>query len=285
VKNVAFIFTGEFGYEVLSFQGILRKIRPNYAKLLVCSYKESKIFYQDFVTEFIELPSGLLTQFDRSDSLNTLPENEFGKLIKSIEEKGYEVFHRRKIFPDYPLDIKLDLDGECGEYPPLNQLKRSNEKMVTFFPRFHTTHPQRNYDPTKFQIFIRRVLDYLPRHSFKLVFFKNELFNWEKNFKNLDDRLSLVENPSILDQLNLQAQSECVVYNHSGSVFLNVLNSERTPIFIYGINSDHRIFPKNNIYTNKNIPYRYYSENEYLSDLDPQKLFFEFKIFYESIPK
>jgi len=276
MKKAFFLFTGEFGYEIISFQGILRKLRSNFETLYVCSYKESKIFYEDFVDKFVEIPEWFLSKFDRSDSLNTMSDEDINKLVGEYENDGFNVYHRRKIFNDYPLDIKLDLTGDFGKYPPLNTKKNQNENIITLFPRIHTTHEHRNYNINKFNIFLEKIIKQFVGFEINVVLFND-------NFQSDLTKVNYIIRPDIKTQLNLQAVSKFVIYNVSGSVFLNVMNSEKTPIFMYGIKSDLEKFPENNIFTKKGINYKYVFETDNVSDIEPEYLFDSLIDFYKTV--
>lgn len=283
LKKGLFIFTGEFGYEILSFQGIIRQHRNKFDLLYVCSYKESKIFYLDFVDEFIEIPQNILTKIDRSDSKNTLPELELNEFILPFQQSGFEVYHRKKYYPNYPLDMQLDLTGEFGKYITLNTQKNTGQKIITFFPRHHNTHSHRNYSIENFKVFFNLIRNKFVNYKFNIVVFENDYYGDKSEF-NIPGT-NLIKNPTIVEQLNLQASSEFVVYNHSGSVFLNIMNSEKTPVFIYGISSDQDKYPGHNIFERLGIYYNYVCETDNVSDIEPAKLFKKLIQFYDTIRK
>jgi len=278
-----FIFTGEFGYEILAFQGILRSIRSNFETLYVCSYKESRVFYKDFVDKFIEIPENILQKFDRTDSLNTLPDDELNDFIQPYQSSGFEVFHRKKNYPYYPLDKRLDLTGKFGKYITLNTEKNRGDKIITFFPRIHNVHSHRNYSPSQFNYFVNLVKNRFSNYQFNVVVFENDYYGNKIDFGV--DGVNLIKNPTIIEQLNLQAISEFVIYNHSGSVFLNIMNSEKTPVFIYGISSDYDIYPTGNIFDKLGIKYEYVSKTDNVSDIEPEYLFQKLIKFYDTIRK
>lgn len=284
MNKALFIFTGEFGYEIISFQSILRSHREKYETMYVSSYKESEIFYRDFVDKFIEIPEYILQKFDRSDSYNTLPEHEINNFIEPFLKDNFEVYHRRKVYEQYPLDIKLDLTGDFGKYIPLNNKKNKGEKIFTFFPRLHNIHEHRNYNTDKFKIFIDLIKNEFVDYKINIVFFENKYYGNCKDVFYIDGTNAIV-NPSIQEQLDLQSISEFLIYNHSGSVFLNVMNSEKTPIFIYGIESDKCIYPNENIFNKFGINFEYVYKTNNLSDMDPNYLFQKFKKFYDTFRK
>lgn len=283
MNKALFIFTGEFGYEILSFQGILRAMRSRFETLYVCSYKESRLFYQDFVDDFIEIPENILQKFDRSDSVNTLPDIELNDFILPYQQSGFEVFHRKKFFRNYPLDVYLDLTGEFGKYITLNTEKNRGEKIITFFPRNHKIHSHRNYSITQFKDFINLVKKRFSDYKLNIVVFENEYYGDKSEFDI--DGVNLIKNPTILEQLNLQAISEFVIYNHSGSVFLNIMNSEKTPVFIYGISSDYDKYPTGNLFDKLGIKFEYVCKTNNVSDIEPEYLFKKLTNFYDTIRK
>lgn len=284
MSKAFFIFTGEFGYEIISFQSILRAHRRNFKKIYVSSYRESEIFYRDFADKFIELPEYILQKFDRSDSYNTLPENDLNIFIKPYIDEGFEVYHRKKIYEHYPLDIKLDLTGDFGEYIGLNKEKNKGDKIITIFPRLHNIHEHRNYNIEKFHFFVDLIKKNFIDYKINIVFFENKYYGYCKNSFYITGTNPII-NPEIQEQLDLQATSEVLIYNHSGSVFLNTMNSERTPIFIYGIDSDKFIYTNKNIFTKLGINFEYVYKTNNLSDIDPNYLFQKFKNFYDTFRK
>lgn len=279
-----FIFTGEFGYEIISFQSILRAHREKFETIYVSSYKESEIFYKDFVDKFIELPEYILEKFDRSDSYNTLPDLELDTFIKPYIEDKFEVYHRKKIYEHYPLDIKLDLTGDFGKYISLNKKINKGERIITIFPRLHNIHEHRNYNTDKFRTFVDLIKSQFIDYKINIVFFENKYYGNNKNSLYISGTNPIV-NPSIQDQIDLQAVSEFLIYNHSGSVFLNTMNSEKTPIFIYGIESDKSIYPSESIFNKFGINFEYVYKTNNVSDMEPQYLFQKFKNFYDTFRK
>jgi hypothetical protein len=283
VRKGLFIFTGEFGYEILSFQGIIRKHRNKFDLLYVCSYKESQVFYLDFVDQFIETPANILNKIDKSDSVNTLPELELNEFILPFQKSGFQVYHRKNSYPNYPLDIQLDLTGQFGKYITLNTQKNTGQKIITFFPRHHNTHSHRSYSIEKFKVFFNLIRDKFIDYQFNIVVFENDYYGDKSEF-NISGS-NLIKNPTIIEQLNLQAISEFVVYNHSGSVFLNIMNSEKTPVFIYGISSDNDKYPNFNIFERREIYYNYVCKTDNVSDIEPNELFKKLIQFYDTIRK
>lgn len=283
VRKGLFIFTGEFGYEILSFQGIIRAHRNKFDLLYVCSYKESQVFYLDFVDQFIETPANILNKIDKSDSVNTLPELELNEFILPFQKSGFQVYHRKNSYPNYPLDIQLDLTGQFGKYITLNTQKNTGQKIITFFPRHHNTHSHRSYSIEKFKVFFNLIRDKFIDYQFNIVVFENDYYGDKSEF-NISGS-NLIKNPTIIEQLNLQAISEFVVYNHSGSVFLNIMNSEKTPVFIYGISSDNDKYPNFNIFERREIYYNYVCKTDNVSDIEPNELFKKLIQFYDTIRK
>ncbi len=45
-------WVGEFGWELMNWQGLLRSLRSDYQRIIVCSYASSKALYQDFSDGF-----------------------------------------------------------------------------------------------------------------------------------------------------------------------------------------------------------------------------------------
>jgi hypothetical protein len=120
-------------------------------------------------------------------------------------------------------------------------------------------------------------------YQFNIVVFENDYYGDKSEF-NISGS-NLIKNPTIIEQLNLQAISEFVVYNHSGSVFLNIMNSEKTPVFIYGISSDNDKYPNFNIFERREIYYNYVCKTDNVSDIEPNELFKKLIQFYDTIRK
>lgn len=46
-------WVGEFGWELMNWQGLLRALRPDYERIVVCSHESSEALYKDFSDEFV----------------------------------------------------------------------------------------------------------------------------------------------------------------------------------------------------------------------------------------
>ena len=46
-------WVGEFGWELMSWQGMVRKLAPRYKRVIISCRPESQALYQDFATDFV----------------------------------------------------------------------------------------------------------------------------------------------------------------------------------------------------------------------------------------
>lgn len=143
VKN---LFAGpydyEFGHELFSFQGYIRKLSRDYEKTVVCSRKCMEFLYRDFVDEFVPLGNpDNYPQLGDSYKIITMEEcraavssgagifkygQEFVKYGEPIDERYDVIFHARTKDMGGPMSINL----EQKVYDILNKELSSSYKVA-----------------------------------------------------------------------------------------------------------------------------------------------------------
>lgn len=276
MKTEVFVYTYEFGYE-LSYHTFLRRYkRESGSEIYVCSFKDRRIFYEDFAT-FIELPQDLIENYSPSNP-ESFPKNELSNRIKKwLGDVSISFNHDH----DFLIFNRLDLEGN-GDYIDIpNNRDVTTKNKISFFPRNHTTHQRRNYDIKKLRAFIDRIKEL--SLEIDLILFNDKYHTYEPLTELNVSGVGMVINPTIQEQINIHSESKYIIYNHSGAAFLPLFNvNKNVPVFIYSTNDDYK-----RIYQNKNnIHYKklssvmcVHSETDNISDIDPDYLYDNFKSF------
>jgi len=266
--NAIFIHSGEFGYELLSFQGILRKVRNQYNVLGVCTFPGRDALYYDFADFVIPYPKEILERINPpTNKEQGFPAfNEVKSFLKTVLP-NYDSFNFQLISPHlgnfyYPLDERLDLTGVDGVYTKIktsgyiqNLIGRvvQDKQYIVCVPRYALTHPQRTWPIQNWFPFT----DHLTTMTSDLyfVFF---LFSTSPTIEKMcyhtqdegfnSNRVIMVNNPTIEVQVEFINHSVGVIYNHSGAAFLPLFCS--APFFSFGISDD-----MNHIYNRPNSIY------------------------------
>lgn len=232
-KNVLFIFSGEFGYELLSFQGILRKYRPLYNELYVATFPGREIMYQDFATACIPFPMKIANKIvgatNKEDGFPLY--NEVVDYLKEyVEVDSIVSTHKHNWL--YPIDEKLDLTGEDGQYinfevnGHLNQIIDSmvgNKPFILFHPRTVGWHLHRNLSIEKWSSLINAVKKKYPEVATMYISFDKDC-DLPAEYRVL--------NPSVAFQVALMNRSLLSVYSHSGATFLSLFTKNDVHIIV-----------------------------------------------------
>jgi len=248
MKNVIYINSGEFGYEVLACQGYLRRIKKeeNFDNFYVCSYPGRSLLYRDFADKFIPMPKSVASKINpttnRSDGFP-----EFDNLVAYLKAEKIidDTFEIRSSHQSNLIDYKLDETGEQADYidfEPSEEAKRKvkellgDKKYVVVFPRSHKSHvPYRCYEEKRWVRFLDGILEDDP--DIHLVICG---FGMLKDYQG-DRIVNLTEwfaNPIVCsDENNLDYQVEILknavaaIYDCSGAVFFGALC--KTPVFFF----------------------------------------------------
>lgn len=280
--NAIFVYNYEFGYELLSFSGILRKNRSKFNKLYVCSFSHSEIFYKDFVDKFICIPEFLLKN-KIAHNVEDFCMNDFKSYLSNIVDmKKFSFFynHNHEMFKNKEI---LDLYEKNGLY--INFFENYNikkENRICFFVRNHIIHDFRNYEIKK----VKNFLNLLKKTGMQIdvIVFSNNQYNSADDY--FLEGVNLIKNPTIEKQIIIHLRSKCIIYNHSGAAFLSLFNKNRTPLFVFGIKHDcERLYGDiNNIFYKRLKKFQYLSsKSNNINDIDESILYEKFINFFNTI--
>lgn len=239
-QNVLFIFSGEFSYELLSFQGILRKYRDSYNKIYVATFPGREMLYQDFAT-VIPFPHDLASQIHPAENKGKgfpLYQQVLDYCLTYVP-KPCLVYSSHTTDWFYPIDEKLDFYGTEGEYinyeadSHINMLidKQIEKPYITLHPRLLDWHLQRNYDENSWATLAQLLIN--KGFNIVIVTFNAHL----KVPTNLN--VTFVYNPSIALQVGLLNKAHTAIYCHSGSMFLSLFTQNRCCILANDQDYEH----------------------------------------------
>lgn len=261
-QNAIFIYSGEFGYELLSFQGILRKHRPNFDKMFVCSFPGRNILYRDFADLVLEYPTHIVQKIDprRNKGQGFPAYKEVLDFIGQFLDDSFEIISSHLDNYFYPLDKRLDLSGSNGLYikfKPHNFVQDTVERIIqdkkylVLVPRVLPWHLHRNWPLNNWYQLMKDLLIVYPELYFVMFSFQNSpaLDNncyTSQEYGFLKNKVIMVNNPSVELQVEFINKSLGSIYNHSGAAFLPLFCD--APLVTFATTEDY-----NHIYARPNL--------------------------------
>lgn len=283
-----FAWTYEFGYEILSWTNILRKNKNNFKKLYTASFVGREFLYKDFSDKHITYPekfNGILPNNERNP--NSDLSKELKKYLSQFVDDSFTIYldSEKPTVNDYPIGWGNDYYGKFGETISYKTKKTPNIKpgFIVINPRYAKTHngkdwnTNKNYPLYKWENFILMFLNTFKDKSIILFTFGESPFEQIKH-----ERVILIQNPSVEDQVCFLNSAECAVHSQSGATFLSLLCG--IPVYSICIKQDFETIDiKNSIFR-----YNYKilkSENNDISCIKVNDFFDDFKTFYEQVKK
>jgi len=254
--NAIFIHSGEFGYELLSFQGILRRVRHKYNILGVCTFPGRDALYSDFADFIIPYPTEILERIDPSTNKEQgFPafadvKDYLRTVIPNYDSYNFQIFSPHLKNFSYPLDERLDLTGSDGSYMKIKTsayVKDIVNRIVldkNFFvcvPRYAVTHPQRTWPLVNWHSLIQQLIYSIPDIYFVFFVFsesvkiKQQCYSTQEEGFN-SNRVIMVNFPTVEIQIEFLNRAIGSIYNHSGAAFLPLFCS--TPLFTFATTND-----------------------------------------------
>lgn len=146
-KLVAGPWIGEFGWELMSWQGYIRKQAEQYDEVVVCAPESSRALYSDFITGFFPytMKSGAGNCWGRSQSSRS----ELLLVKNSLKKIGGTILSPTALIP-----ITDQKFIKFGKHIP-----RIGFDVVVHARRPFGRHPERAYPQAGWDVIVRRLLD------------------------------------------------------------------------------------------------------------------------------
>lgn len=158
-RLVAGPWVGEFGWEIMSWQGYLRRLAPNYGEIIVCGFAGNDALYEDFIHDYIpHRINGL------RDCWWTSPRNpaELAGLISYLRSLGGDmIMPSRRISIEHQTFISY---GDPNQMPRYDVLIHARKPVGRC--------PGRSWPLVNWNVLIRRLL----RHGLRIAAMGTEAY-------------------------------------------------------------------------------------------------------------